>query len=414
MDREENALDSEKIIDFLEKENDAPDAVSRFKASRSSASGALHVSVSGWQKINGVMLMWPVSTKEEDYEVSLTATTERALRELLLAFPRQSSGRFHLPEPWMDNALREVLVGEFTEADSGRFYRGVKRGSAGKAERRTVSKRKDAVASQFRKLTSLKGKLEAGQFVIEGERIVARAVTDGMPVETILYTAGFVATKAGKSLLRRAHAENLAYYQVSDGVMGSVSTTRPVPPIVASVHLNYRHFLRASNELNFHFSPSCTLLVAENIGNPDNLGMTLRTADAAGVSAVLLCGEGASPFHKNCIRAARGAVGRLPLFFAPDAVPALEALQQAGWSVLGATAHTETSLYTLEVEPPTAVVVGNEHTGISVQARESCTDLVRIPMAPGVLTVSGRSQSQASLNVGVAAGVLLYELARRQ
>ena len=413
MDTEENALDYEKIIDFLEKENGDTDAVSRFKASRSSARCGLHVSVSGWQKINGVLLMWPTSTQAEDYEVYLTATTERALRELLLGFPRQNSGLFHLPEKWMDNALREVLVGEFTESESGRFYRGVKRGSAGKAEPRTVSKRKDAVASQFRKLTSLKGKLEHGQFVIEGERIVARAVTDGMPVETILYTAGFVGTTAGKSLLTKAHAENLAYYQVSDGVMGSITTTRPVPPIVASVHFNYRRFLMGSNQLNFHFSPSCTLLIAENIGNPDNLGMTLRTADAAGVSAVLLCGGGASPFHKNCIRAARGAVGRLPLFFEPDAVPALEALQQEGWRVLGATAHTETSLYSLEVEPPTAVVIGNEHTGISVPARESCTDLVRIPMAPGVLTAAGRSQSQASLNVGVAAGVLLYELVRR-
>ena len=414
MDKEENALDSEKIIEFLEKANDATDAVSRFKASCASASGVLHVSVAGWRKIDGVMLMWPAGTKEGDYEVSLTATTERALRELLLAFPRQSAGRFHLPEKWMDNALREILVGEFTESESGRFYRGVKRGSASKAEHRTVSKRKDAVASRFRKLSSLKGKLAEGQFVIEGERLVARAITDGMPVETILYTAGFVATTEGKSLLTRAHTENLAYYQVSDGVMGSVTTTRPVPPIVASVHLNYRRFLMGSNQLNFHFSPSCTLLIVENIGNPDNLGMTLRTADAAGVSAVLLCGEGASPFHKNCIRAARGAVGRLPLFFAPSAVPALEALQQEGWSVLGATAHTETSLYTLEVGLPTAVVVGNEHTGISVQARESCTDLVRIPMAPGVLTAAGRRQNQASLNVGVAAGVLLYELARRQ
>lgn len=407
MGTEENAFDYEKIIDFLEKESGDSDAVSRFKESRAK------VSIAGWQKIDGVMLMSLAGTEDVDYEVSLTATTERALRELLLAFPRQSRGIFRVTETWMDNGLWEVLAGEFVQTDAGRFYRGVKRGSENRAERRTISKRKDAVAAQFRRLTSLKGKLEHGQFVIEGERIVARAVADGLPVETLLYTAGFVGTSEGKSLLTQAHAENLAYYRVSDGVMGSVTTTRPVPPIVASVHLNYRRFLTESNELNCHFSPSCTLLIAENIANPDNLGMTLRTADAAGVSAVLLCGEGASPFHKNCIRAARGAVGRLPLFFTPDAARALGVLQKAGWTVLGATAHTENSVYTMEVRRRTAVVVGNEHTGISVQAREGCTDLVRIPMAPGVLTAGGRRQSQASLNVGVAAGVLLYELARR-
>ena len=70
--------------------------------------------------------------------------------------------------------------------------------------------------------------------------------------------------------------------------MGSITTTRPVPSIMASVHLSYPNLLSASGHLNFHFGPRCMLLIAEGIANPDNLGMILRTADAAGVSAVLL------------------------------------------------------------------------------------------------------------------------------
>ena len=60
-------------------------------------------------------------------------------------------------------------------------------------------------------------------------------------------------------------------------------------------------------------------------------------------------------------------------------------------------------LYEAEFPLPTAIVVGNENTGLSIETRERCTELVRIPMAPG----------QSSLNVGVAAGVLLYELTRQ-
>ena len=349
------------------------------------------------------MLLEPMDTYDSDYRVHLTTTTERSLRELLLAFPRRYTGLFDLSEKWIENRIHDVLEGCVIQTDVGSFYRGIKRGSRASAEQRTVSKRKDTIASHIRKLASLKGKLEHSQFIIEGHLIVERAIIDGLPIETLLYTTGFVGTPEGRTLLTRAAAENLSLYQVNDGVMGSITTTRPVPSIMASVHLSYPNLLSAFRNLNFHFSLRCTLLIAENIGNPDNLGMTLRTADAAGVSAVLLCGGGASPFHKNCIRASRGAVGRLPLFYTPDICEAIDALRVSGWQVLGATASAKNQLHETEFRLPTAIVVGNENTGLSADAREHCTELVHIPMASG----------QSSLNVGVAAGILLYELTRQ-
>ncbi len=399
----------DKIIAFLERENSDTEVVSRFKEAYQtfSKTGNWHpnyrVITTGWQKLNGVLLMTPQDVFAADYRVYLTATTERSLRELLLAFPRRYSGMFHRTEKWMDNGIQDVLEGEVVQTDAGRFYRGIKRGSGAVAEQRTVSKRKDAIAAYMRKLGTLKGKLDHSQFVVEGDLMVERAVKDGLPIDGILYTTALLATPKGKSLLKQAFLDNLSCYQVSDGVMGSVTTTRPVPSVMASVHFKYQHFLSVSGELNFHFSPTCTILITENIANPDNLGMTLRTADAAGVSAVLLSDEGASPLHKNCVRASRGAVGRIPLYHTTDISSVIEALRSLGWNVLGGTSSAEKELYTAKFSPPTAIVVGNENTGLSIEARESCTELVRIPMASG----------QSSLNVGVAAGVLLYELARR-
>ena len=402
-------MDYDKIFDFLEKENLSANAVSRFKKAYRifRETGKWHpayeVFVTGWQQLDGVMLLEPTDTPNSDYQVHLTATTERGLRELLMAFPRGRTGLFPLTEKWTADRLQDLLEGDIVQTSTSSFYRGVKRGSSTTAEQRAVSKRKDTVVSHLRKLASLKGKLDHAQFVIEGHLTVKRAVNGGLPIETLLYTTEFVATSEGKDLLKRAATESLSFYQVSTGVMGSVTTTRPVPSIIASVHLNYPDFLSESGDLNFHFSPRCSLLIAENIGNPDNLGMTLRTADAAGVSAVLLSGEGANPFHKNCIRASRGAVGRLPLFYTPDTLSAIEALHSAGWCVLGATASAKNLLYEVEFSLPAAIVVGNENTGLTVETRQRCTELVRIPMAPG----------QSSLNVGVAAGVLLYELMRQ-
>lgn len=398
-----------EVIAFLEKEGSDTDVVVRFKQAyqnfcdTSKWQPAYEVFVAGWQQLDGVMLLEPANTLQNDYHVHITAVNERSLRELLLAFPRRHIGLFHLTEKSIENRIADVLEGENIQTDRGSVYRGVKRGSRTKAEQRTVSKRKDAIVSHIRKLTSLKGKLEHSQFIAEGPLTVERAVTDGLPIESLLYTPEFVSTADGKAFLRHAAAENLSIYQVTTGVMGSITTTRPVPSIIASVHLSYPNFLSASGHLNFHFGPRCLLLIAEDIGNPDNLGMTLRTADAAGVSAVLLSHTGAHPFHKNCVRASRGAVGRLPLFQTPSITEAISTLQSSGWCVLGATAGAKNELYTTEFSHPIAIVVGNENTGLSAEARENCTALVRIPMASG----------QSSLNVGVAAGVLLYAFLQR-
>ncbi|MDE0683484.1 MAG: RNA methyltransferase [Candidatus Poribacteria bacterium] len=402
-------INYDKIIAFLEKENPDADGVSRFKQAYHtfSKTGEWHrpyqILTAGWQKLDGVLLMTPEDVFDADYRVYLTATTERGLRELLLAFPRRYTGMFQPTEKWMNNGIRDVLEGEFVHTDDGRFYRGVKRGSGAVVEHRTISKRKDAVAADMRKLATLKGKLESSQFVVEGDLMVERAVKDGLPIEKILYTTALLEASEGQSLLKSASADNISCYQVNDGVMGSLTTTRPVPPVIASVYFNFRDFLSESDKSNFHFSPGCTMLIAENIANPDNLGMTLRTADAVGVSAVLLSSIGASPFHRNCVRAARGAVGRLPLYYATDTGAAIETLHLSGWSVLGGTSNAEKDLYAMKFSLPTAIVVGNENTGLSIETRASCTELVRIPMASG----------QSSLNVGVAAGVLLYELARQ-
>ena len=402
-------INYDQVIAFLERENPDTEIVSNFKQAYQTFSETgewqptYRILTAGWQKLDGVLLITPEQAFDADYRVYLTATTERSLRELLLAFPRRYSGMFHLTEKWMNNGIQDVLEGEVVRTDADNFYRGVKRGSGTVAEQRTVSKRKDAIAAYMRQLSTLKGKLEHSQFIVEGDLMVERAVKDGLPIEGILYTTTLLATSDGKDLLKRAFADNISCYQVSDGVMGSITTTRPMPSVMASVYFNYQHFLSASGELNFHFSPECTLLITENVANPDNLGMTLRTADAAGVSAVLLSSEGASPFHKNCVRASRGAVGRLPLYYATDIGTAIEMLRASGWNVLGGTSSAEEALYTMKLALPTAIVVGNENTGISVETRERCTELVRIPMASG----------QSSLNVGVAAGVLLYELARQ-
>jgi tRNA G18 (ribose-2'-O)-methylase SpoU len=265
-------------------------------------------------------------------------------------------------------------------------------------EGRHIQTSKDPILVQFSDLAHAAGRRERAQFVVEGVLLTQRALDDGLPVETILYTPGLLRALEGVGLLSAARQAGVAHALVTEGLMGKVTTTRPVPAVAAAVCAG----LRDANTFQVH--RGTTLLIAENILNPDNLGMILRTADAAGAEGVIVAGEKSDPFHKNCVRAARGAVGRIPLLACRSLEPYLFRLQTAGMVIAGAALAAERELYRCLLEPPVAVVVGNEQTGISAPVLAACTLRVRIPMAPG----------QDSLNVGVAAGLMLYEVLRQK
>ncbi len=367
--------------------------------------------IAGWVQLEGVMVLTSAQELDADLLVEISATNERALRDLLLSFPRTKVGCFRCGDRWMFNPLGEILDGHEMPDYGDCCFLGIKRGSKNvsivsptekqfeneRGNQRTI-KRKDPVISEFRTLASLGGKLKLSKFTVEGSTLARRAIDDGLPVEKVLFTPDLLSDSGGKNLLNRIHSENLMYYQVNDGVMGTLTTTRPVPSVIAAVQMNYR------DADDFHLTSETVILITDSVANPDNLGMVLRTADAAGVDGVLVIGDGASPFHRNCIRASRGAVGRIPLLYCSDVDRYLARLIGAGFNLIAATSKSDNHLYDLELEVPLAFVVGNENEGIRKTILDLCTNLVSIPMAPG----------QSSLNVGVATGVLLYELVRRR
>ncbi len=402
--------DYNQILAFLDNQNSECEWINRFTQSyhiftrTGKWDHEYQIYTSGWKEIEGVMILHPEPEDGIDYNVILSAKTERSLRELLLKFPRCRIGNFSFTKTWMKSRSENILTYNNDQFKNGDIFRGMKRGSEGSEKNRTIDKKKDSIVTEIRKLSQEKGRSELNQFMVEGDLLVNRAFKDGLPIESIIYTSKYITSQDGKSFLMEASTDNISIYNVNDGVMGSITKTRPVPTILASIHYFYAPFFLDTEELNFQYSHNCTLLIAENIENPDNLGMTIRTADAAGVSAVLITGDGCSPFHKNCIRASRGAIGRLPLFHSPSSVLAVEELIRAGWKVYGTTSNTDNDLYGMEMSFPNSVIVGNENTGILPETLEKCTNIIRIPMAQG----------QSSLNVGVAAGILLFEVSRQK
>lgn len=145
------------------------------------------------------------------------------------------------------------------------------------------------------------------------------------------------------------------------------------------------------------------LLVLDGVQDPHNLGACLRSADAAGVDAVIVPRDRAAAITPTVRKVASGAAETVPVFTVTNLARALRVLKEAGVWLYGASDTADSSLFDADFSGPLALVLGSEGKGLRRLTQELCDFEVAIPMAGRV----------TSLNVSVAAGVLLYE-ARRQ
>ena len=146
------------------------------------------------------------------------------------------------------------------------------------------------------------------------------------------------------------------------------------------------------------------LLVLDEVTDPHNLGACLRTADAAGVDAVIVPKDRSAPLNMTARKVACGAAETVPFVAVTNLSRTLESLQQRGIWIAGAAGEAEQSLYEMDFRQPVAIVMGSEGKGMRRLTREHCDYLMAIPMA-GALS---------SLNVSVATGLCLFEAVRQR
>ncbi len=146
------------------------------------------------------------------------------------------------------------------------------------------------------------------------------------------------------------------------------------------------------------------LLVLDGVQDPHNLGACLRTADAAGVHAVITPKDRACGITPVVRKVAAGAAETLPFFAVTNLARTLKDLKDRGIWLAGAAGEAEQSFYALDLKGPLAVVMGAEGEGLRRLTRESCDWLAKLPMAGNV----------ESLNVSVATGICLFEAVRQR
>lgn len=146
------------------------------------------------------------------------------------------------------------------------------------------------------------------------------------------------------------------------------------------------------------------LLVLDGITDPHNLGACLRTADAVGVDAVIVPKDNSAGMNDTVRKVACGAAETVPLVVVTNLARTLRKLKEQGVWLYGTAGEAEETLYQADLSGPAAVIMGAEGSGMRRLTRELCDYLVKIPM----------SGSVSSLNVSVAAGVVMFEVLRQR
>ncbi len=242
--------------------------------------------------------------------------------------------------------------------------------------------------------------------ILAGIHAIKHAFEAGQPVDELLIEKGkrhprlneliHLAKKAG---VRVSFVPRETLQHLAEGVphQGAVAECRVADAVRVQ---SFEDWLKT---LDMEIRPLVLLL--DQVTDPHNFGACLRTAEAAGCVAVVIPKDNAADLRSPVVsKAACGALSRLPVYKVANLSRTIEKLQDKGFWTVGMAGEAEASIYETILDGSLAVVMGSEGKGLRRLVRESCDQLIKIPM-PG---------SVESLNVSVATGVTLFEIGRQR
>lgn len=264
-----------------------------------------------------------------------------------------------------------------------------------------ISSAANPVSKRMRLLAERRHRRREGAFVVEGVQPVWQAVAAGAEVETLVVAPDLLARSPGGQRaavmvagqeqrgvqVTRMTAELFTRLSGRDGPSGLAAIVRGHLPGLAGLRV----------------PPGAVFVALHEIGNPGNLGTIIRTASAAGAAGVLLLGASTDPFDPAAVKASMGALFSVPVAHEPEVAGFFGWAAAAGVTVVTTSGRADQSFWDARYPRPAAFLLGAEGPGLSADVLARGQLQVRIPM-------TGTAES---LNLAVAAGLLLYEAARQ-
>lgn len=242
------------------------------------------------------------------------------------------------------------------------------------------------------------GRHGRSSFLVDGYKLVSQALESRARSESLFFLHP-VEGEAHAALLQHAFDMEVECHLVTKGVffrilgLGYETSVQVLAAVSRPQSADATAFLDGD---------AC-LLVGERIQDPRNVGVLIRTADGWGLPGAIFSGDSADPYSRASVRSSTGSIFRLRLTLTDNLVACLEKLKAMSVRIIGTSAHAKKACWDVDLSARSAIVFGNETTGLSDDVKKACDELVTIPMR-------GRAHS---FNVTVAAGIILYQRARQ-
>ena len=261
----------------------------------------------------------------------------------------------------------------------------------------TITSLQNPRVKQLVKLRERRDRDEAGLFLVEGYREIRRALEKGVRPKELYFSPEWFLGENEPALIEQAQQAGAQLFELSKDAFAKVAY-RERPDGLLAVAPQWKHGLT-----DLTLSPRPFLLVVESIEKPGNLGTILRSADAAGCDAVIVCDAVTDIFNPNVVRASTGVLFSVPIVVA-DSASVHSFLVEKGIRVVATTPDTPNLYSHADLRGPLAIVMGSEQYGLSQFWLKESNLLVRIPMA-------GQADS---LNVAMATIITLFEAVRQR
>ncbi|KKI98582.1 TrmH family RNA methyltransferase [Prochlorothrix hollandica] len=251
-----------------------------------------------------------------------------------------------------------------------------------------LTSRQNPLVKQVRQLQGAKGRQAQQQFLLEGTHLLEEALAVNHPLAVVCGTEDW--RSRHPDLWQMLEAQTPRLELVSPEVLATMATTVNPDGVLAVAPLGQRSIPQF---------PLRRAIILETIQDPGNLGTLIRTAVAAGVEGLWLSQDSVDLYHPKVLRASAGQWFRLPMALVPDLATVVQTAQAQGMQAIATAPTAPQTHWQIDWRRPSLVVLGNEGAGLSPTLLAVADHQVRIPLAPGV----------ESLNVAIAAAVLLYE-----
>jgi TrmH family RNA methyltransferase len=233
---------------------------------------------------------------------------------------------------------------------------------------------------------------DADLFLAEGARMVRQALDSGHAPRMLGYEDGLRNDPAVQDLIRACLSARGEVLELTPSLIGKITRRNNPQGVIAA----FEHVVKPISAID----PARTRIVLglDRIKDPGNLGTILRTADAAGAD-ILLIGDSCDPHGTEAVRASAGSIFSVNIFEGSEA-DVLALCKNWPGDILGTSVVQSADYRTVKPKSPALLLMGNEQYGLSEDLAKACTGMVHIPTLPRV----------ESLNVGIAAGILLFAL----